>query len=795
MGGRSPWQGAALLLTLAVAACSSGTLPLTATPSEPPPPTATPLPTATPTPSPADHLARAEEALFNGDWDGAQAAFDAAAASGDAEAQALAELGKARVLIEAGSLDEASSALDFFLISHPEGDPSAQAHLLRGILRSRQGDAAGAVEDFDSYLAQRPGRIDSYVHEWAGDALWNAAQPGAAASRYAVAAGMARLDDGIGIRFKQGRALVDAEQATDAIAIYDELYEGTLDPAVRAAADWYAGQALESMGDTSGAYARYVDAITNYPETNESYLALVELVNADVPVDDMLRGRIDVFAGAYEPAVSAYSRVIDSQPSSAVYYARALARRAAGDPLGALDDLFQVYAGYTEAVEAEQAWMEAANIAWFDLGDPRQAIDIYVQFVETLPASSSAPQALLSAGRAAEISGDLPRAVELYARAAASYPASELASRAALRSGLNQFRLQDLAGAAASFQRAGELALSGADRAAAAYWSGKLLAAQGMVSESQQAWASAAASDPTGFYSERAADVLAGRGPFEPSGVFTFPSDLGADRLEAEEWLRANFPITATGDLSGLSESLAGDPRHVRGTELLALGLYDEARAEFEDLRLDYAEDAESTYRLMHRFLALGLYDLAIRSSRQVLDLTGLDDAGTLTAPRYFNLIRFGPYFGDLILPEALSAGLDPLFLLSVVRQESLFQGAATSSASARGLMQVIPSTGAAIAAELGWPPNYSEADLHRPIVSVRFGTHYLEQQRDTFDGNLMAALAAYNGGPGNAAIWLERAGGDLDLFYEVIGFEETRTYLRTIYEVFDIYRDLYAGV
>jgi soluble lytic murein transglycosylase len=196
----------------------------------------------------------------------------------------------------------------------------------------------------------------------------------------------------------------------------------------------------------------------------------------------------------------------------------------------------------------------------------------------------------------------------------------------------------------------------------------------------------------------------------------------------------------------------------------------------------------------MHRFLELGLYDLAIRSSRQILDLAGLDDAGTLSAPRYFNLIRFGPYFGDLILPEALAAGLDPLFLLSVVRQESLFQGAATSVASARGLMQVIPDTGAAIAAELGWPPGYTEADLHRPIVSVRFGTHYLKQQWDTFDGDLMAALAAYNGGPGNAATWLERAGGDPDLFYEVVGFEETRTYLRTIYEVFNIYRNLYAA-
>jgi len=794
MRGPTSWRGVVLLLMVALVACSSSAVPLTLTPSLPPPPTATPLPTATPTPSPADYLGRAEAALFNGDWDAAAAAYDDAAASGDPSAAEEAEFGKARLLLESGQSDAARSAFDFFLISHPDGERAAQAHLLRGRLRRDAGDAAGAVEDFDAYLAQRPGLIDGYVQEWAGDALWNASQPEAAADRYASAASLARLDNGVGVRFKQGRALVDAGDTTTALAIYDDLYNGSIDPAVRAAADWWSGQALEATGDKGGAFARYLDAVNNYPETNESYQALVELVNADVPVDDMLRGRIDVYAGAYAPAVSAYSRVLEARPSSAVYYQRALARRGAGDPSGALDDLFQVYAVYTDAPEAEAAWMEAADIAWFDLGDARQAIALYSQFVETLPTAGRAAEALVSAGRAAETSGDLPGAADLYTRAAASYPSSDRASGAALRAGLAQYRLGDQTAASASFQKAGELAQSGADRAAAAFWSAKVLAAEGKAEESRQALASAAASDPTGFYSERAADRLAGRAPFDSGGIFTFPSDLGPDRAQAEAWLRATFPITATDDLSRLSDSLANDPRQVRGTELLSLGLYDQARAEFEAMRQDYAGDAEATYRLMHRFLALGLFDLAIRSSRQILDLAGLDDAGTFSAPRYFNRIRFGPYFGDLILPAALEAGFDPLFLLSVVRQESLFQGSATSVASARGLMQVIPSTGAAIAAELGWPPNYSEADLHRPIVSVRFGTHYLQQQRDYFDGNLMAALAAYNGGPGNAAAWLERAGGDPDLFYEVVGYEETRTYLRTIYEVFNIYRNLYAG-
>ena len=167
---------------------------------------------------------------------------------------------------------------------------------------------------------------------------------------------------------------------------------------------------------------------------------------------------------------------------------------------------------------------------------------------------------------------------------------------------------------------------------------------------------------------------------------------------------------------------------------------------------------------------------------------------GRCRLPTYFNRIRFGPYFGDLILPEALARNLDGLFLLSVVRQESLFEGFATSYADARGLMQVIPSTGAAIAGELGWPPGYAESDLHRPLVSVRFGTYYLAAERDRFDGDLFAALAAYNAGPGNALAWKDLAPDDPDLFLEVVRFSEPRLYIKTIYEAYSIYRQLYAS-
>lgn len=66
-------------------------------------------------------------------------------------------------------------------------------------------------------------------------------------------------------------------------------------------------------------------------------------------------------------------------------------------------------------------------------------------------------------------------------------------------------------------------------------------------------------------------------------------------------------------------------------------------------------------------------------------------------APPYFGYIRYGLYYSDLVLPNAQENGLDPLFLFSVIRQESLFEGFVNSNAGARGLMQIVLSTGAQI--------------------------------------------------------------------------------------------------
>jgi soluble lytic murein transglycosylase len=140
---------------------------------------------------------------------------------------------------------------------------------------------------------------------------------------------------------------------------------------------------------------------------------------------------------------------------------------------------------------------------------------------------------------------------------------------------------------------------------------------------------------------------------------------------------------------------------------------------------------------------------------------------------------------------EARQFGIDPRIIYALLRQESLFNPDATSWVGARGLGQVMPATGEGIAQNLK-VQNYNADLLYRPAVSIRFAAHYISHQLRTFDNNLLAAASAYNGGPGNAARWLDNT-SDRDLFAEMIDFRETRDYVKIVYGNYGMYRMLYG--
>jgi soluble lytic murein transglycosylase len=560
--------------------------------------------------------------------------------------------------------------------------------------------------------------------------------------------------------------------------------------------DLFMGRALTDLGEIDAAHERYLDAVYQYPRAYDSYTGLVELVEAGIPVEEYSRGLVDFYAGQYEVAIAAFDRYFAASPEvheGAGHHYKALSLRAIGDYFGAVDEWQVLIDTHPEDPLWLEAWEQIAFTQWAYMDLYSEGRDTLTRFVEENPQHPSAPDFLFEAGEVSERMNDLTGAIELWDRLVNAYPESEPVNPSAFAAGIAQYRLGNYPEAARWFDFSLSKSIDASDRARAYLWLGKSNDAMGDAEAAQAAWEAAQLVDSFGYYGLRAGELREVGTPFQGSGSTEFSADEAASIEEVETWIRSTFQIEIEGSLWPLTEPLLSDPRRLRGEQFWKLGFEGDARAVFEDLRQAYSDDPLQTYQLIHYFLELGLYQPAIYNTRDLLALANADELGVGEVPGYLARVRFGPYYDDLILPEADRRGLEGLFVMSVARQESLFESFATSYADAKGLMQIIPSTGADLASREGWPSGYTVEDLYRPIVSVRLGTRYLADLQDYFDGDLYATLAGYNAGPGNSSIWLDLAQGDPDLFLEIIRLGQPQAYIKAIYWAYHQYQQLYT--
>lgn len=130
---------------------------------------------------------------------------------------------------------------------------------------------------------------------------------------------------------------------------------------------------------------------------------------------------------------------------------------------------------------------------------------------------------------------------------------------------------------------------------------------------------------------------------------------------------------------------------------------------------------------------------------------------------------------------------IDPLLILSLMRQESAFNASAVSLVGARGLMQVMPATARSIA-------SVRAARLFDPKTNVDVGTKYLEKRLMQYRGDVELTLAAYNAGAGRVDRWMKRYTTDNKmLFLDFIPFRETREYVSSILRNYYWYVRLYG--
>jgi soluble lytic murein transglycosylase len=302
-------------------------------------------------------------------------------------------------------------------------------------------------------------------------------------------------------------------------------------------------------------------------------------------------------------------------------------------------------------------------------------------------------------------------------------------------------------------------------RVRAALWSGDYGAALKLI----ERMPSSLAAQPRWRY-WRARATAATAGPEAAAPLFNQIADmrdyygyLAADHLQRSYNLNAR----PSPDDGNAQNAIAADVGLIRARELFACDMADEAGAEWTAVL--GAADSAVKVQAAH---------LAARWGWYAQSITTLAQAGEWDDVR----LRYPRPYPEAVAQASELAGIPGDWILAVMRQESLYRKDAVSRADARGLMQMLPATAAAVARRWRRPPP-SKDSLFDPPVAVTLGAAYLRELLDRYAGKLELSLAAYNAGPVAVARWQPSRLLDADVWIENIPYAETRGYVQHILE------------
>ena len=170
------------------------------------------------------------------------------------------------------------------------------------------------------------------------------------------------------------------------------------------------------------------------------------------------------------------------------------------------------------------------------------------------------------------------------------------------------------------------------------------------------------------------------------------------------------------------------------------------------------------------------------------------DRIPALLLPTAYRRLLFPFGYSYLVLRETERQDVDPYLLASIIREESRFDPAAFSGASARGLTQFILPTARRIGMKVNIGP-IMPRDLEKPEIAITLGAAYLRDLSDEFDGDRPQMIAAYNAGEPQAALWRHYCfTGEAEEYLSKVTFRETRGYLNKVLTSHAHYRELYAS-
>ncbi len=295
---------------------------------------------------------------------------------------------------------------------------------------------------------------------------------------------------------------------------------------------------------------------------------------------------------------------------------------------------------------------------------------------------------------------------------------------------------------------------------------------------------------PDSYWTQRAKATLAeGCAPESVVAARARPDD------DLHEWLAARFPDQDPAEAARSRESLVESAPFRRGELLASLGLMDDAEDEMDRLRRSLERDPPTLLAFAESVWRAGVTRSGMRAVSVLRARAGLPILSGETPAQVARLLYPLDHL-DSVLRWSEEYDLDPLFVYAVMREESWFDSGAVSWVGARGLLQIMPSTGRDLARRVGLRP-FDRNDLFDPDVNIRLGTFYLRSLLNELDKEPALALSAYNAGKGNALRWRKSLDGDFDVDRYVAGitYRETYNYVQKVTRSWAIYRHLYGDL
>ena len=472
----------------------------------------------------------------------------------------------------------------------------------------------------------------------------------------------------------------------------------------------------------------YKKVIKTYPEA------------PDIAAIYYKRARSLYYKKEYKEAVNQCEEIIAKFPPGEITikanYLGGNSLRVLGKRYLAIDKYEKIIGQYPENYYARQSYLRLAE-SYFQLKEKEKGISLWRELISKYPNSYESMTSLWNLARYYTKNNTDSKALDYY---------QELSER------FSQSRLGD----------------------DALYWKGKILENMGSDEEAKTAYEKLVREYPLSYYTERITEQRS-----DISFVWPVSISEKEDFINLEEFLKKYDKIEGKGQLSLLKAELFEE-----------ISFYKESIVELKETLNHNSGNIFLLFRLSDVYKKNKDYYDSLNYTEVIFNY--LEDNHQLEElPLKLWESLYPLYYKDMIKERALEYEIDPLLVLAMIREESRFNSWNESVAGARGLMQIIFSTGEWIAQKLNIE-DFNDDMLFNPEINIDLGCWYINYLKERFLNDSILVISGYNAGPGTTSKWLEQYDrSDLDNFVENIPYAETREHIKKVVKSYHMYKRL----